>query len=203
LLTTGYFFGSTSALYTFPETQSVIIVFSNGLQDADAAKFAAQILIQALFDLRPEVDVLALARRESRLRKQYFTSCVLSNFETSRDNNAHESPREQYAGHFWGNATKLSFLQDHRTTELYIKFNGVENSILALRHHGKDMYTFFPSSRDEWLVNDIFEWNNHSLALVEFKRNTDFIVVGLYWRWDYEGEPSWFEKRLGGSETSR
>ncbi|KAM0184885.1 hypothetical protein ACHAPI_012337 [Fusarium lateritium] len=96
----GVFVGSTSALYTFPETQSAIIAFANGLQDADAAEFAAQILMQALFDLKPEVDVLALARRESHLRKQHFTSCILPNLEADRDTNAFEFPREQYIGDF-------------------------------------------------------------------------------------------------------
>lgn len=56
-------------LHTFAETQNAIIVFANGLQDADTTEFAARILTQGLFDPRLEVNIIALTRHESHLRK--------------------------------------------------------------------------------------------------------------------------------------
>lgn len=190
----GVFDGSTSALYTFPETQSAIVAFANGLQDADAAEFAAQILAQALFDLQPEVDILALARRESNIRKQHFTDSLLSEWERNRDTSASESPKEQYVGNFKGHATIIFILQDSKTTGLCVQFNGVKESTLAPQHYGKDTYSFFPTSRDEWPSNSMFEWNHHRLALFKFERDHSDDVVGLLWQWDHEGKPSWFQK---------
>lgn len=43
---------------------------SNGQYYADATDFAAQILMQALFELRPKKDILDLARLEVKLKQQ-------------------------------------------------------------------------------------------------------------------------------------
>ncbi|KAI4145269.1 MAG: hypothetical protein LQ340_006344 [Diploschistes diacapsis] len=190
----GVFCGSTSALYTFPETQSAIITFANGLQDADAAEFAAQIITQALFGLGPEVDILALARREVDLRKRQFMGSLLSEWERDRDIEAPEGPREQYTGDFGGHTTCLSIMQSE--DKLSVKFNGNKNSALLLQYYKEDTYSFFPTTRDEWLMKSMFEWNNHKLALLEFKRDDSGEVIGLFWQWDHEGQPSWFQKKL-------
>lgn len=60
-----------------------------------------------------------------------------------------------------------------------MKFNGVENYVLALRHCGEDIYSFISSSRDVWFVNDMSELNSYGFALLELKRNTEYICMSL------------------------
>lgn len=70
----GIIAGSSSTVYTFPETDSAIVVFANGQQDADAADFTAQMLFQALFDSKPYIELLVLAEEEAKLRKEEYPS---------------------------------------------------------------------------------------------------------------------------------
>ncbi|KAI0485622.1 beta-lactamase/transpeptidase-like protein [Xylaria cf. heliscus] len=192
----GVFCGSTSALYTFRDTQSAIIAFANGLQDADASEFAVQIITQALFDLKPKVDILKLARREVNLRKRHFAESLLSEWERNRDTATPEAPREQYVGDFEGHTTCLSILHSGKTAELSVRFNGIEESTLKLQYYRKDTYSFFPTFRNDWLTKSMIEWNDHRLAILVFERDESGIVIGLFWKWDHEGRPGWFQKRL-------
>ncbi|KAE8342694.1 hypothetical protein BDV24DRAFT_162226 [Aspergillus arachidicola] len=45
--------GSTVAICTFPEIQSVAVVMANGLQTGDASDYSAWVVIQALLNLQP------------------------------------------------------------------------------------------------------------------------------------------------------
>ena len=191
----GVFCGSSSAFYTFPGTQSAIITFANGLQGADAAEYAAQIISQALFDLHPKVDILTLARREIDLEKRHFMDSLSSDREKKQDNAIPEAPREDFVGDFEAPEFYLSIFQKSKTAELSLRFNGNHHSTLPLQYYKKDTYSFFPTSRAEWLVKSMFEWSNHTLALLEFERDSSGGVIGLFWQWDHEGRPSWFQKR--------
>ena len=191
----GVFCGSSSAFYTFPDTQSAIITFANGLQGADAAEYAAQIISQALLDLHPKVDILALARRKMDLEKRHFMDSLSSHREKKQDNAILEIPREDFVGDFEAPEICLSIFQESKTAELSLRFNGNHHSTMPLQYYQKDTYSFFPTSRAEWLLKSMFEWSNHTLALLEFKRDSSGGVIGLFWQWDHEGSPSWFQKR--------
>lgn len=49
--------GSVATAYLIPESHSAVVAFSNAT-DGDAAETASQILLEALFDLQPAVDLL-------------------------------------------------------------------------------------------------------------------------------------------------
>ncbi|KAM0539624.1 hypothetical protein ACHAO7_011997 [Fusarium culmorum] len=53
--------GYSSAVYLFPETKSAVVALTNGGNLGDAADFAAKIMIQALFDTKPNIDYLLAA----------------------------------------------------------------------------------------------------------------------------------------------
>jgi CubicO group peptidase (beta-lactamase class C family) len=61
--------GGIVTVWTFPETQSAVCTMVNMRALGDASDFAAQVLIQALFDLRPRVDLLAWAKKEAELSR--------------------------------------------------------------------------------------------------------------------------------------
>ncbi|KUJ21285.1 uncharacterized protein LY89DRAFT_730071 [Mollisia scopiformis] len=68
--------GSNCGLYTFPETESAIMVCCNGLTNGDAADWAARILTQALFNLQPRIDFLELARIEADARNAHYQAML-------------------------------------------------------------------------------------------------------------------------------
>jgi hypothetical protein len=70
--------GFTSAIFMFPGSQIAIVVLSSGATDGDAADLCAQLLTQRVFALKPEVDILALARTESAQRKTWYESHMLA-----------------------------------------------------------------------------------------------------------------------------
>ncbi|KAF2127855.1 beta-lactamase/transpeptidase-like protein [Dothidotthia symphoricarpi CBS 119687] len=191
----GVFCGSSCAFYTFSDTQSAIVVFANGQQDADAAEFAAQIITQALFDLSPKVDILSLARQEVFRRRQNFTDSLWFNWENGRDIGTTEEPREQYVGKYEGHATWLSIVIGKDNAELCVQFNWNKESLTALQYYKKDTYSFFPTSRDQYLKDSMIELNDHELALFYFKRNASGKVSSLFWKWDHEGGPSMFKRK--------
>ncbi|KAI8931876.1 hypothetical protein NX059_010780 [Plenodomus lindquistii] len=191
----GVFYGSSCALYTFADTQSAIVAFANGQQDADAAEFAVQIITQALFDLKPEVDILSLARQEVFLRKQNFTESLLFDWESDREIGLTEPPREQYVGKYEGHATWLSIIIQKDTAELCVQFNSNKDSRTTLLYYEKDTYSFFPASRDQYLKDSMIDFNDHELALLYFQRDVSGKVSGLLWKWDHEGGPSMFQRK--------
>lgn len=60
-----------------PETQSAVVITTNGGDFGDASNFTAQILIQALFDLTPRVDLTPWVKRETDLARRVFDDKLL------------------------------------------------------------------------------------------------------------------------------
>jgi len=56
--------GATATVYVLPDPHSAVVAFSNAAGAGDAAETAAQILLQALFDMTPKVDLLVPLREE-------------------------------------------------------------------------------------------------------------------------------------------
>lgn len=56
--------GETATVYVLPDSHSAVVAFSNAADAGDAAETAAQILLQALFDRTPKIDLLVPLRQE-------------------------------------------------------------------------------------------------------------------------------------------
>jgi hypothetical protein len=97
-------------------------------------------------------------------------------------------------GEYEGFATRLSIFRSPETKTLYFHFNGAKNSACDLQIYKKDTYSFFPATRDEWLKKSMTDWNHHELALLCFHRDLKDMVDGVFWRWDHEGQTSFFAK---------
>jgi CubicO group peptidase (beta-lactamase class C family) len=71
--------GFTSAYWTFPETESAVVVMTNASSvDGDPTNIVAQTLTQALFDLTPEVDFVDIAAQATAAAKSRWQSTVHS-----------------------------------------------------------------------------------------------------------------------------
>lgn len=64
--------GFTSSLKIFPESECAIVALANGMDTGDAADFATKLFTQALFDMKPEVDIIDLVKKETPLHRKWF-----------------------------------------------------------------------------------------------------------------------------------
>ena len=188
----GVFCGSTSAFYKMLATQSAITASANGQQDADAAEFAAEILLQAMFDLQPLVNILEVVRREVYLRKEHVIH------ELGLQETVYEidlTLQQGYIGDFHGANTTLSVLPGNTIDQLCVRFNGNVGSDTDLHYCRYDRWSPFPTSFELYLKNCMLDWNNRNLTFLHFERNGSGTIAGFYWQWDHEGGSSWFARK--------
>lgn len=194
--------GSTASLYTFPATHSAVVVLSNGCDVGDASDTTSQILIQALFDLKPRIDLLPRLEKEVDLCLRAYDD-IIADWESHRDTSAPERSPEHYIGEYVGHGTLIVRILDNKPeTSLCLLFEGSEASRCALEYYSKDSYSFLPTSRDVWLRHSMLDWDYYKVGIFDFVRDSSDRVTGFRWQWDRDEEPTLFTKRgAGGTEA--
>lgn len=199
--------GSSAFVYTFPETQSGVVVLSNGLGLADASEFTAQLLIQALFDLRPHINLMPLIKMESDLRRDWYQTKVLGPWLANRKPNDQERHRQLYIGDYKGvdDTATLSILPKGGNTgsdpALTVVFNHHAKTICDLGFYKQDTYSFMSTSYDNWKTSSTLGWNDYRRTLLVFHLDeSETEVVGLEWTWDEDEKPAWM-KKISDSRT--
>lgn len=195
--------GSTASLYTFPETRSAVVVLSNGCDVGDASDTASQILIQALFDLKPHVDLLPRLEKEVELCLKAYDD-IVADWNRHRDTSHPERPAHDYIGEYIGHGTLVvSILPKELGPALCVQFEGSEASRCVLKYYNKDSYSFLPTSRDVWLERSMLDWDYYKVGIFDFVRDKSDHVTGFRWQWDMDEEPTLFTKRgLGALAVS-
>jgi hypothetical protein len=189
----GIGFCGTSCLHIFPETQSAVVVFSNGLNCADAADLAASALIQALFDLQPPVDLLSIAKKERSIRKAQFQQ-IMRDLEDHRDGSGRDANHEDYIGRYHGLAIDLVIRRGSEDGKLQLCLNNREDAVWPLEYHNIDQYSFWPRTRDDWLKGGWLDWDYYTVGVLSFKRDDFGAVNGATWVLEKPDEPYFFQK---------
>ena len=196
--------GFTAAIYTFPETQSAVIALSNGAGKGDASDWAAKAMMQALFDLKPAVNIVSSAEDFAQKHTRWFEKMV-AEWRKNRDISQPEMPISQYVGEYTALTLTLTISQHASPPGLGVIFNGNARSSCRLEHYNKDTYSYLPTNHDDWVGNSFIDWDYYEVGLLRFHRNAAGTVDGLYWRWDEFEEPTFFPKKLdrdvGSSNT--
>jgi hypothetical protein len=185
-----------SAYWTFPEDDSAVIVLCNSFQlNGDPTNIVAQLLTQALFDLRPKVDFLAVVREiVSNSRARWTTA--LTEWTSHRVSGTTPRDLSAYAGIYVndGLAMRLEIsVVDGSTDSSYenptlrLRINEVEEQSFHLYHYHHDAWTFFPKSRDECIklgyASYLYSWQSF---LVEFGDVKDGHLGSILWRLDID-----------------
>jgi len=192
----GIGFYGTGSVTLFPETQSAVVVFSNGLNCADASDLAASMLIQALFDLQPRVDLLPVARKERNIRKAQFEQ-VMRDLEQHRDVSGPEADYADYVGRYHGLGIDLVVRRcsEDGMGKLQLCLNHREDSVWSLEYHNVDQYSYWPKTRDNWLKGGWLDWDDYMVGILTFKRDScSGAVDGVTWVWEKGAEPFFFPK---------
>ncbi|KAK4446178.1 beta-lactamase/transpeptidase-like protein [Podospora aff. communis PSN243] len=177
--------GYTCNIYIIPESESAVVVLSNGTGLGDATDWIAQDIIQTLFDLQPKVDFLATARTASELHLSHYEVDFRAPLAEHR---GHQSPvrdLKAFAGTYVMEHLDVAFVKVLLPNDpgLQMLVNGYEDQAMALRHSNHDVFSYLPESYDECLKRglDRTQW---SAFLLSFERDGRGMVVGLRWALD-------------------
>lgn len=188
---TGYNNGFTSSIAIFPRTQTAIVAFANGMDLGDPADWSVKLITQALFETTPEVDIIALAIKEADLWKGWFDN-ILIEWLADRSITHQESDLAEYVGDYEGLNTTIHIFLDPETGHLAMKINSCDGSRLDLELYGHDTYSFLPLTKDKWLRNGMWDWDEYYVGLIYIHRDDEERVYCLSWRYEADEEDGYF-----------
>ncbi|KAL2807835.1 beta-lactamase/transpeptidase-like protein [Aspergillus granulosus] len=193
---TGGMRGSIFSVYTFPDTQSAVVTATNGRDFGDASDFTAQILIQALFDMTPTVDLQPWALKEAQLAVQHYRKYIEDPWEKERRADDLERDRMLYVGDYCGFNDRFTLtvgVSSPPSTQLSVVFNHRLASECPLAFYQTDVYSFFQPDEDYAKTQAIIA-KEYKQMLLKFRVDKGGGIDGLYWQWDTEAEPAWLRK---------
>lgn len=142
-------FCGVASVNLFPETRSAVVALSSGINCGDAADFAASVYIQELFDLKPKIDVLAVAEREVANRLEDWNK-IVEDLSEHRDTSQAEHDLSEFVGDYRGFGIIVNVQLDTVTERLVVYMNGRKDTKQELEYYNMDQYSFWPKSRDDW-----------------------------------------------------
>jgi hypothetical protein len=172
---------------------------TNGRDLGDASDWTAQLLIQALFDLKPQLDLAEYAKKEAELA----AAGRVENIEKPwRENRRPSDPVRDvvtYVGEYRGLNDRFTVTVVARTefgdsiSGLSVVFNNQEVTKLPLLFYAKDVYSMDPQGEDNWKLQQ-FGANDYKQLLLEFTVDDTGVCTGLHWVWDKDTVSAWFQK---------
>ncbi|KAL2824434.1 beta-lactamase/transpeptidase-like protein [Aspergillus cavernicola] len=193
---TGGMRGSIFSVYTFPNTQSAVVTATNGRDLGDASDFTAQLLIQALFDLKPLVDLRSWAEKEAELAATQYREYIERPWEENRRLDDPERDCMIYVGDYRGFNDRFTLsiaMSDLPSTSLSVVFNHRLASECPLVFYQTDVYSFFQPDEDYSKMQAIIA-KEYKQMLLKFRVDEGGRADGLWWQWDTEAEPAWLGK---------
>ncbi|KAF4153200.1 hypothetical protein CNMCM6069_001093 [Aspergillus lentulus] len=197
---TGGMPGSITTVWTFPDTQSAVVTMSNGRSFGDASDFAAQILIQALFDLTPWVDLTPWMKKEADLARQFFYEGLQRPWRENRRLSDIERDPMIYVGRYQGfnDLFTMTVVADREAAgsdgKLDVVFNHNGASRRKLVFYRKDTYSFLLQDWNSYVVASAGP-ADYRQTLLEFKLDSaDEQVTGLWWLWHVDEKPAWLRR---------
>ena len=178
----GITYGSVSTAYIFPNTHSGVDVLSNAADAGDAAEATAQILLQALFDLKPHIDLLPSVT-DARDRCLKAHDDMIADWQRGRDVSKYNtaSPND-YVGSYLGlNVSSVDIVPDESAdAKLAVAFG--HNSAASkcdLEPYNADTLSFLPLKHDDLLARGMIDWDFYKVGILECGRRGGE-VVGLW-----------------------
>ncbi|KAI0812220.1 beta-lactamase/transpeptidase-like protein [Xylaria sp. FL0064] len=160
--------GFVATAYLIPDSHTAVVALSNAADAGDAAETASQILLQAIFDLKPHIDLLPSleASIADRLKKH---DDMVKDWREHRDVSQYdETASEEFLGTYVGFGVSY----------IHIIHSGTSPSGLAVRfaEKGETQCELEPYNTD---AVSMLDWDYWQVGVFTFKP-----VVGLRWKWD-------------------
>ncbi|KAG8168074.1 hypothetical protein KVR01_003763 [Diaporthe batatas] len=193
----GFNNGFTSSFTICPGTKTAIVALANGLDLGDSADWASKILAQALFETKPQVDIIPLANKEAALWKESFDE-ILIKWHDGRSISHPESDLGDYVGKYECFNLCVDISLDPETAHLAMTINSCAGSRFDLKRYGTDAYSFMPLTRYEWLQKGMWDFQEHDTevqnhtTILLFHRNKRGEVCRFWWRYQAKEQPGQF-----------
>ena len=137
----------TNAYWTFPKTESAIIVMTNASSTyGDPSNIVAQVLMQALFEMKPAIDYENLASGVVAKAKAKWEE-VLAAWRAKRKVGTQPRKLTAYVGTYTSTdlrmALNISTAEGNVENPLRLCINGLPDQNFDLYHYHLDTWTFF------------------------------------------------------------
>ncbi|PNP48665.1 hypothetical protein TGAMA5MH_00356 [Trichoderma gamsii] len=191
--------GSVATTYLIPSSHSAIVVLSNAAYAGDASDATSQIMLQALFDLQPSVNLVAaieLSRNERLERHEK----MISTWQENRDVSKYKVTPEELVGSYIGlNVSRINIIRsDKSPSGLAVVFADQESSRCELEPYNSDSLSYLPMKHEETIARGMIDWDYWTVGIFNFVRQDrdrqQGDVVGLEWKWDEYDYPALWEK---------
>lgn len=135
--------GSSTNVYTFPETMTAIVVLQSAVALNDCPDWVSQLLIESIFDIPQRNDFVQLARAGAKKMLALVPSMNLMLNSQRVQNTKPSFDLGQYVGRYF-NPIKNFFVEVTRLEDgLHLAFQGRTSQSHPLRHYHYDTFTWF------------------------------------------------------------
>ncbi|KAI6090461.1 beta-lactamase/transpeptidase-like protein [Hypoxylon rubiginosum] len=187
--------GFLSALYTFPETCSAVVVLANSSPSrGDPTDLIAQCLCQELFDMKPRVPLEHFALKAAETSKLIWPALV-RNWVLARDKTDIVPVPIDYIGTYRNSGLQLRIdvfesqrssarslgRQQYDLEPLSFTINKQARQTAKLKHYHWDVWTFLPNTRDDASRKGMELYMALPLVLLSFVRDNTGQVRWLDW----------------------
>ena len=191
--------GGVATVYVLPESRSAVVAFANAADAGDAAEITAQILLQALFDLQPKIDLLKPLQEEIA-RTHHERVKMDEDWQTNRNISQPHGPLSDYIGSYKGlGVLEITITASKLSRTLSITFAGREETRCELEHYNVDAFSYLPNSHEQSIASGMIDWDYYTVGICRFIRETREPpagpVTGFLWQWDQYEQASLFEKQ--------
>ena len=144
-----------SAYWGFPETGSAIVALTNSSSsDGDPSNIVTQVLMQALFDLKPVIDFVKVASEVVAEAREGWNRAVDA-WMANRLSGTQSRELRAYTGIYPSTnfcmTLKVSALSEHDPRPLRLYINDLPDQTFDLHHYHHDSWSLLPESRDKCL----------------------------------------------------
>ena len=186
---TGELGSFTNAYWTFPKTESAVIVMTNASSTyGDPSNLVAQVLIQAIFELQPAIDFEKLASGVVAKAKAKWQE-VLDVWSAKRKLGTQPRELTAYVGTYTSTDLRMTLsisnVEGNAEHPLRLCINGLQDQTFDLYHYHLDTWTFLPESHDQSLKMGLGRYlSNGATFNVSFDRLAAGTFRGVMWSLD-------------------
>lgn len=179
--------GYACNIYLIPDSESAIVVLSNGTGLGDAADWIAQDIIQAISGLQPTVDFVTVATQAASTYLSHYERDFKAPLDKNRGNLTPLPTLDDFVGTYVMDKLDVAFLDVTMDPEdpgnLRMMVNGYHDQALPLRYYNHDVFSYLPQSYDECLKRGL-DRTLWSSFLISFLRDSEGRVKSLCWKLD-------------------
>lgn len=194
--------GSSSNVYAFPDTMTIIVVLQSGNSLNDCPDWIAQLLIETVFDFPERNDWLGLAKASAKSALALVPSLRLKLDKGRIPNTRPSFPLNAYCGRYQSPLSSFFLEVSQHEDGLLIAFQGLRSQSNRLRHYHFDTFTWLmthdeAARRARLMVNFPAKF-----YLLRFDMSIHGVIDRLFWIIENTcPEPEMFLKDMAEKKT--